>query len=138
MIPTNIGTANNIGIDTVSLQGMKAPVVWRCRGHTESNIITEKQNNKESSGVKDGVHGCPQTTPVSVQNLTEEDLGHQGISQQYSGQNQTGHLMSRSEESEPQEEDGGVNQERFLPSDGVAEEAGKAGGHEMAQNPTAG
>ena len=88
--------------------------------------------------MKDGVHGCPQTTPVSVQNLTEEDLRHQGISQQYSGQDQTGHLMSRSEESEPQEEDCDVYQETFLPPDGVIEEAGKKGGGEVAQYPTAG
>ena len=117
---------------------MKAPVVWRCRGLTESNIITEKQNNKESSGVKDGVHGCPQTTPVSVQNLTEEDLRHQGISQQYSPEDQTGTVHRHSEESEAEEEDRGVHQEGFLPPDGVIEESSKEGGCEMAQHPTAG
>ena len=88
--------------------------------------------------MKDGVHGRPQPPPVSVQDLTEEDLRHQGISQQQSSQDQTAHLVSRGEEAEAEEEDRGVDEERFLPPDGVAEEASKEGGHKVAQHPAAG
>ena len=88
--------------------------------------------------MKDGVHGRPQAPPVSVQDLTEEDLGHQRISQQQSSQDQTGHLMARSEDAEPQEEDRSVDEERLLPADGVTEEASKEGGHQVAQHPAAG
>ena len=88
--------------------------------------------------MKDGVHSRPKPAPVSVQNLTEEDLRHEGISQQQPSQDQTGHLVSRSQESESDEEDRCVNQEGFLPPDGVTEEASKEGGHKMAQHPAAG
>ena len=88
--------------------------------------------------MEDGVHGGPQAPPVSVQDLTEEDLGHQRIAQHQSPHDQTGAVHRRGEEAEAQEEDRGVDEERFLPPDGVTEEAGKASGHEMAQNPTAG
>ena len=88
--------------------------------------------------MEDGVHGGPQAPPVSVQDLTEEDLGHQRISQQESGQDQTGHLVASGQETEAQEEDGGVDQEGFLPPDGVAEEAGKEGGHQVTQHPATG
>ena len=46
--------------------------------------------------------------------------------------------MSCSEETEAEEEDGGVNQERFLPADGVTEEASEAGREKMTENPAAG
>ena len=88
--------------------------------------------------MKDGVHGCTQAPPVSVEYLTEEDLRHERISQQQSSQDQTGHLVSRSQQSETEEEDRGVDQERFLPPDGVTEEASKEGRDKMAQHPTAG
>ena len=88
--------------------------------------------------MKDGVHGCPHTPPVSAQYLTEEDLRHQGISQQYSPEDQTGTVHRQSEESEAEEEDRGVHQESFLPPDGVIEEASKEGGGQVAQYPTAG
>ena len=88
--------------------------------------------------MKDGVHGRPHAPPVSAQYLTEEDLRHQRISQQYSPEDQTGTVHRQSEESEPEEEDRGVHQDSFLPPDGVIEEASKEGGREVAQYPTAG
>ena len=88
--------------------------------------------------MKDGVHGRPQPPPVSVQDLTEEDLRYERIAQQQSSQDQTGHLVSRSEEAEAQKKDRGVDEERFLPPDGVTEEASKEGGHQVAQHPARG
>ena len=46
--------------------------------------------------------------------------------------------MSGGEETEAEEEDRGVDEERFLPPDGVAEGAGKEDGHEVTQHPAAG
>ena len=101
-------------------------------------MITEEENHRETCGVKDGVHGCPHTSPVSAQYLTEEDLRHERIAQQHSPQDQTGAVHRHGEESEPQEEDRSVHQESFLPPDGVIEEASEEGGGEVAQYPTAG
>ena len=46
--------------------------------------------------------------------------------------------MARGQQQEAEEEDGGVDQERFPSPDGVTEEASKEGGHKVAQHPTAG
>ena len=46
--------------------------------------------------------------------------------------------MARSEEKEADKEDHGVDQERFLPTDGITEEASEAGGQKMPQDPAAG
>ena len=88
--------------------------------------------------MKDGVHGRPQSPPVSVQDLREEDLRQERIAQHQSPHDQTGTVHRRGEEAEAQEENRGVDEERFLPPDGVTEEASKAGGHKVTQHPARG
>ena len=88
--------------------------------------------------MKDGVHGCPHTPPVSAQYLTEEDLRHERIAQHQSPHDQAGAVHRRGEEAEAQEEDRRVDEERFLPPDGVTKEASKEGGHHVAQHPARG
>ena len=46
--------------------------------------------------------------------------------------------MSQGEQPEPQEEDHGVDQEGLLPADGVTEDPGEEGRHEVSQDPAAG
>ena len=88
--------------------------------------------------MKDGVHSRPKPAPVSVQNLTEEDLRHERIAQQQSPRDQTRTVHRRGEEAETQEEDRRVDQERFPPPDGVTEDASKEGGHQVTQHPARG
>ena len=104
--------------------------------------------------MKYGVHGGPQTPPVRVQDLTQVNLRESNeqvwtrdtvtclrderVAQQQSGQDEARGEVASGQEAEAEEEDHGVYQERFPPADGVTEGPGKAGRHEVTEDPTAG
>ena len=64
-------------------------------------------------------------------------LRHEGVAQQQPRHDEAGGQVARGQQQEAEEEDGGVEEERHLAADGVAEEPREHGRDQVTQHPAA-